>query len=351
MINARFLTQKITGVQRFAIEISKELKAQFPDKVRFVTPPNILHQELADKLKVVVVGKNTGHLWEQYDLVRYLKSVGNPVLLNLANSAPLFYRNSVVTIHDLAVYHNPNWFSYPYRIYYHFLTPRIVRKATKVITVSHTVKQELIDKFLLPVDKVEVVYNAVADTLKKEPVNSGKENYILTVGSLEPRKNLQRLVLAYLKADLPDHELYIIGGNAAAFADTGIADLIKNDSRIKLLGRVSDSQLHSMYAKAKLFAYVSLYEGFGLPNIEAMAQGVPVLTSDIGAIREVCGDAAWYVNPTSVDDISEGILKLIHSPALLKDQSHKGMAKAKEYNWSASAAKLFNAIQKLDAVK
>lgn len=320
--------------------------------LHFVAPPNILHKELAKELKVEVIGKNTGHLWEQIDLVTYLRSVGKPVLLNLANSAPIRHPNNVITIHDLSVFFNPKWFSFLYGSYYKLLTPRIVKTATLVLTVSHAIKKELSEKFSIEPDKVEVIYNAVADKFKaiqsqKQKTQEYKGNYILTVSSLDPRKNIKNLIAAFSRSAIENFSFYIIGGESSAFAKTDLQEIIQKDKRIKLLGRVSDEELLELYSNATLFAYTSFYEGFGIPNIEAMAMGTPVLTSDIPAIREVCGDAAWYVNPNDVEDISSGISKLLSSPHLLEELSTKGIKKSKDYSWSSSATQLHNAIIKL----
>ncbi|MCX2741549.1 glycosyltransferase family 4 protein [Pontibacter anaerobius] len=349
-INARFLTQEVTGVQRFAIEISKQLKQIAPaGQICFVSPPNILHKGLSSELEAIVVGKHTGHLWEQLDLMQFLRSQGNPVLINLANSAPILYGNNVVTIHDLAVFHNPKWFSLPYRTYYRFLTPRIIESSRLVFTVSKAVKGEILSKFDLPKRKVQVIYNAVSGSFKRSDFQrpATKAKYVLTVSSLDPRKNLRNLILGFTQAEVTDHDLYIIGGKSAAYASTDLERIIQNDNRIKLLGRVSDEDLPGLYSNAKLFAYLSFYEGFGLPNIEAMAMGTPVLTSDIAAAKEVCGGAAFYTNPNNINDIATTISNLLKAPALLEEYSNKGLSKCREYSWTNSATKLYDAITKL----
>lgn len=348
------MSQKITGVQRFATEISKHLKQSPQDKfICFLAPPNIIHPELAKELQVKVIGSNTGHLWEQLDLVRFLRAEKNPILLNLANSAPLFYTNNVVTIHDLSVYFKPKWFSFPYRTYYKFLTPVIVKSAKLVFTVSYAIKEELIKKFNLSPGRIEVIYNAVSKELSKNNIVEDRKrgNYILTVSSLDPRKNIKNLILAFSRSAVKDHNLYIIGGKSAAFAKTELQEIVQKNKQIKLLGRVSDEELLQLYSNAKLFAYVSFYEGFGLPNIEAMAMGTPVLTSDTPAIKEICEEAAYYVKPNDVEDISSGIFKLLNSPELLKELSSKGIKKSKEFSWTNSANKLLNAISTINAGK
>jgi len=147
VVNSRFLTQKITGVQRHAIELSLQLKQLRPD-IKFVAPKNIIHTDIASLLKVETVGTRTGHLWEQISLPRYLKKHNKEktLLLCLANTAPLYYKNKIVTIHDVSFLANPQWFDKKFYYFYRFLIPRIARNAQTVITVSEFSKKEIIGK-------------------------------------------------------------------------------------------------------------------------------------------------------------------------------------------------------------
>ena len=120
-VNARFLTQHITGVQRYAIEISKQLKFKLRDGVVFLSPKNIVHNEIARNLGVRVIGKNSGHIWEQLDLPVYIKREGGPLLLNLANTAPVFYKNKICVVHDIAYERFPQTFDWKFRLFYKFL--------------------------------------------------------------------------------------------------------------------------------------------------------------------------------------------------------------------------------------
>ena len=123
-VNARFLTQPLSGVQRYGIECSRQIKKLHPEAT-FVAPGNILHTDIAKELNVKIVGKNTGHLWEQVDLPFYLARHKSPPLLSLANTAPLLYSNNFVTIHDLAFYHHPEWNSKAFSAWYNILIPRL----------------------------------------------------------------------------------------------------------------------------------------------------------------------------------------------------------------------------------
>ena len=220
-LNCRFLSQQITGVQRYAIEIAKQLKSLAPN-IRFVCPRNVIHEKLVDELQAERIGKLTGHLWEQIDLPRFLRQNGQPILINLANTAPLFYNRNIVTIHDLAVFRNPQWFSFGFRMFYRFMTPIITRKALKVLTVSDFSKRELVDLLKIQPERVEVVPNAVAQNISRLaptifPNQYGR--YLLAVSSLDPRKNFSTLLDAFSRLTDRDLRLVLVGSESKVFAD------------------------------------------------------------------------------------------------------------------------------------
>ena len=345
IINSRFLTQKITGSQRFAIEISKRLKKMNPNEI-FLAPKNIIHKELASNLQVKMIGKLTGHLWEQIELPIYLKKQGNPLLLNLVNTAPLFYRNQIVTIHDLAFLRYPKWFSKKFYYFYKFLIPKIVKSSRKIVTVSEFSKKEIISILNVPEEKVEVVYNAVSEKFK---YNSSieKENYILAVSSLDPRKNFKNLILAFKNLNLKDYKLKIVGSENKVFSNTEIKNLIKETPNVEFTGYVSDDKLIKLYQQAKLFVYPSLYEGFGIPPLEAMACGTPVVVSNVASLPEVCGDAVYYVNPYDIHDIARGIETVLKDEELQKELIQKGLKRVKLFSWEKSAKKLIEIIEEV----
>ncbi|MGD0283475.1 MAG: glycosyltransferase, partial [Dissulfurispiraceae bacterium] len=184
-VNARFLEQRITGVQRYAIEISRQLKMLSPD-IKFVAPGNIVPDGLADELNIVAHGKMSGHLWEQLELPRFLKKRGNPLLINLGNTSPLHYKNKLVVIHDVAFMRNGQWFSKKFYFYYRFIVARAAREALKIITVSEFSKREICELINIPADKIEIVYGAAPNESRdgdgKAICESGR--YILAVSSL-----------------------------------------------------------------------------------------------------------------------------------------------------------------------
>jgi glycosyltransferase involved in cell wall biosynthesis len=288
-VNTRFLSQQISGVQKFAIELCRELKAINPN-IKFVAPSNVIHQEIANELNVVITGNRTGQQWEQIDLPKFLNKKNSPLLLNLCNSAPISYSNSIVTIHDLAFLENPKWFSPTFRIWYKYLIPRILKKAKHVFTVSEFSKNELEKRLSTPTENISVIYNGIASDLIQYKIghpNSGsRKKTILSVGSINPRKNIKPLIEAFNSLNLEEYELLIVGATNSNF---GKEKFEIDNKNIKLLGYVSDEELWKLYKSSALFVYPSLYEGFGIPILEALYFGCPVLTTNLEVYKEVYG--------------------------------------------------------------
>lgn len=345
VINARFLTQKISGVQRFAIEICRRLKIEYGDNVKFVSPANIINKCLAKDLDVILCGKNTGYLWEQYDLIQYLKNNGCPFLLNLTNTAPIFYKKNIVTLHDVAFKKNPSWFNFKFSAWYNVMIPSILEKATLIFTVSEFSKKEILKYFNVSKYKIFVIPNAVSFE-EMNTRNQAKENFILAVSSLDPRKNFKKLIEAFNKMNSDTH-LKIVGSENKVFSDQGLKEIIKSNSRIELTGYVTDQELINLYQSAKLFVYPSLYEGFGIPPLEAMYFGCPTLVSNLESLRETCSDASLYFDPDDIDDLSSKLVKLSNDHELQNNLIAKGFSQIKKFSWKKSVSLLITQLEKL----
>jgi glycosyltransferase involved in cell wall biosynthesis len=341
-INARFLTQPITGVQRYAIEISKYLRKLLPDAV-FVCPPHVTQHAIAHELSAVRIGRLNSHAWEQIELPLYLRKQKNALLLNLCNTGPLFYSNQVVTIHDLAFLVNPGWFSKSFTALYTFLVPRLAKKSKHIITVSENSKSDICRVLAIPADKVSVIKGSYAPCFSKTAPaerRQGARPYILAVSSLDPRKNFKSLVEAYNSLQLEGIDLLIAGSENKVFADATLKKIIEQNPGTHFSGYVSDPELADLYRNALLFVYPSLYEGFGLPPLEAMACGCPVITSNTSSLPEICGPASHYVDPTQIQDIAGSIRLLIDNQAYRNSLSEKGAEWIKNYSWKNSAEKM-----------
>ena len=198
----------------------------------------------------------------------------------------------VVTVHDLGVLREPAWFNRWTRTYSRFAVPRVVRAAARVIAVSEFTKSELIELLRVEEARIRVVPNAVADVFTPEGPRA-EGDYVLAVGTLEPRKNLARVAAAV------DGELRVVGARGWGG--------IEPPREVTWLGEVRDEELARLYRGARCLVYASLYEGFGLPVAEALACGCPVVTSAGSAMVEVAGDDAVYVDPEDVASIRSGI--------------------------------------------
>jgi len=345
-INARFLTQNITGVQRYAVEISRRL-TKTTSNIVFVTPTKIKNTTIAQELNVLKFGLFSGHFWEQVELPIFLRKKKNPCLISLANFAPYFYNNFIITIHDLSFIRHPEWFTKKYSLYYKYLIYHISKKARKIITVSKFSKKEIIELLHINEEKIEIIYNAVPYIFKKtKNINNLNRfgNYILAVSSFDPRKNFIGLIQAYNKLRLKDIKLVIVGSKHRIFS---MQDLKENKKNIIFTGYVDDNELITLYQNALLFVYPSFYEGFGLPPLEAMAHGCPVVVSQTSSLPEICGDAAYYINPYDINDISHGIKEVLKDSILRNKLIKNGNKRVSLFNWENSAKKLIETISKL----
>lgn len=348
VVNGRYLTQKATGVHRYAFEICNKLHEMGVDF--HVAVPNEIHPDYKFNFKVVKCGSLNTHLWEQISLPRYLKRIGSPLLISFTGCGPFNYSNQIMTIHDVSHERYPEWFSKNYYRFYHYMMPRIGKKAHAVLTVSEFSKKEIVDTLGINAEKIHVVHSNVPFHNKpsKEEVlsftrNPEAERYILAVSSMDPRKNFVRLVEAFDKIKDKSVKLYIIGMSFKAFNTPDLQKLIGEN--VHLPGYIPDEKLQTMYQNALLSVYPSLYEGFGLPPLESMTYGCPVINSDIPALREVSQDAALYVDPYNIEDITQKIEQLLVDEPLRKELQEKGLLQIKKYSWDKSAKQVYELAQ------
>lgn len=352
-INARFCSQPVTGVQRYAHELVKALdiliskKSIDTNKYSFImlAPRNIKIIPKLTNIPLNIVGCFRGVLWEQLELPFFSKS---GLLINLCNTAPLIKTNSIVTIHDAAVCGVPNAYSKKYKMWYKFLEPILGRRVKKVITDSNFSKNEITDYYAIPSDKIDVVYlgkdhicNIKSDNKILDKYALRGKNYILAVSSASFNKNFHSIAKA---AKLLKHEKYkfvIVGGNNSTIFNKYEESF---SSEVVRLGYITDSELKALYENASCFVYPSFYEGFGLPPIEAMACGCPVIVSNSASLPEICGDAALYCDPYNVQDIASKIKILMDNVILQEKLKRKGAERVEGYKWERCANKVLSLI-------
>lgn len=342
-VNARFLTQDLTGVQRFAQEISLAL-SKVRDDVVFLSPKNIIHSDVASKLNVQIIGKKSGHLWEQLELPAFLSKQGRPLLLNLCNTAPIFYRNKIVTHHDVTYKRYPQSYSWKFRLLYNSFVPIMLRNSKVLLTVSEFSRKELHETYGYPLDDIHVIHNAAGSIFfprKNEAL--ANEPYLLAVSSPNNHKNFHGLITAFNHWENRDKvKLKIIGAANANF--NNIVPSLVSAENVEFTGRVSDERLIELYSNALAFVFPSFYEGFGIPPLEAQACGCPVISSNKASLPEVLGNSALYFSPESTVDIAACITRITSDNVLRQQLIQSGFENIKRFSWTISANKINDLI-------
>lgn len=354
VINARFLTQKLTGVQRFSIELSLRLKYLIKEELLFLTPHNIIHEDVASQLNAKIIGNNTGHLWEQIDLPLYLSKINKPLLVCFGNTAPIFYKNKIDTLHDITFIRYPNTFSRKFLCLYRFLIPLVVHSSKHIFTVSEFSKNEISAYYRIPHDRMSIVYNGVGELFKKNMTSEYKscEKYIIAVSSIKENKNFKVAYDAYKEARqvLKDLKFYIVGDFICnSFnVQSDFIDSIKNDDGVRILGRITDEELVRYYSNARAFIFPSLYEGFGIPVLEAQACGCPVISSNSSSLPEVLCDSAVLCDPQSSMALAKSIIEVINNVDLANTLRCRGYENVQRFSWEREAKKILDILRKYE---
>lgn len=329
-VNARSIHYPLSGVGRYTRQVTRRLG----DRVR------LLSSEVAAQ-------GYQGHFWEQFILPG--KLARGELLWSPANTGPLAVARQMVTIHDISPLDQPDGFKYQFRIWYRILLPLLAKRSRKVITDSEFSRRRIIERFGIAPGKVEAIPCGV-DQEHFYPRETGeiatlKERYelpkiyLLTVGALEHRKNYARLFQAWEKAAplIEGTSLVVLGSAGRPFRRLQFDHL---PDRVMFVPYISERELPTLYSGALALLYPSLYEGFGLPVLEAMACGIPVIASDAGALPEVVAEAGQLVDPFDVDEITQAIMQISAEPALRDTYVAKGLSRAGEFSWDTTAARI-----------
>lgn len=321
IIDARAAARaELGGVERWARELSVRLPALAPQRYAVARPPAAL-------------AHRAGHAWEQ--LVLPATARGARAILCPANLAPLASRRTVVVLHDVAPLREPAWYSDLYVRWQRIVLPRIARRAALVIAPSAFSKGEVMDLLGVPEARVAVVgggvdarFGPAADAVPARAALGLERPYVLTVASRTARKNLAVLELAARRLAARGVDLVAAGGDRPQFRGEATS------GGVRALGHVDDALLPGLYAGAAAFVLPSLYEGFGLTALEALAAGVPVVAADRGALPEVCGDAAQLVDPTDAEAVATALERALDDPAPWRAA---GPPRAAPLTWDATA--------------
>jgi glycosyltransferase involved in cell wall biosynthesis len=362
-INTRFLLpSKMEGFGWFTYEVVKRLVENHPEHTflfffdrpydnRYLFAPNVIPVVLRPPARHPILFV----LWFEFAVKRALKKYKADVFfspdgyLSLRSKIP-----QVNVIHDLNFAHYPQDLPWSSRVYYNYFFPKFAKKAKHIVTVSNYTKQDLIETYQVPESKITVTWNGANEVfipLAQHDVEHVRGNlthgkpYFLFVGSIHPRKNVKRLIESYLKYREKDStfDLVIVGEPMWKHNKELLA--LKHES-IHYTGHLSIQKLTRVMGAAACFVYVPYFEGFGIPLVEAMQCGVPLISGNLTSLPEVVGDAALLVDPFSVEDISNAMVQISKNETLRKELAIKSFERSGMFSWDKSAEKIGEVILK-----
>lgn len=359
-INGRFLGQPLTGVQRFALELTKALDRRIgagtlPETLkgarwRLLSPQDVPESHEFRHIALERFGPFSGHLWEQTSLAR--RAAGD-ILVGFGGSGPLLHRRQLVVIHDVTIFRHPEAFSRAYRATHKTLGFGLTRTA-RIATVSRFSRGELGAIFGVSPEKIPVIYNATdhftglaPDEAVLQRLGLDGTNFFFMLGTLKPNKNVDFAIRAFDALGDRGWKLVIAG----ALDRSGVfkADAPASADNLIFTGRLTDAEIVALERHARAFVFPSLYEGFGIPPLEAMTQGCPVLAADIPAVREACGDAALYFDPRDRASLEAAMRRIMATDGDALGLVEKGRANLARFSWDKSAETLLSSLSEMAA--
>lgn len=367
-VNTRLLLKnRLEGIGWYSYETLKRIVINHPEHTFYFLFDRVFDKSFvfADNVKPIVLAPQARHpflfwIWFEISVYRFLKK--HPVDLFLSPDGYLSLRTktpSLAVIHDLNFEHYPMDLPWLVRKYYRYFFPRFAKKATRIVTVSEFSKSDIQQQYNIERSKIDAVYNGRNQFFKpcdqvsikntKEKYSDGSD-YFLFIGSLIPRKNLVNMFLAFdlFKVSYASDVKLLIVGEKKWWTDSisKTFDSMKHKEDVVFLGRLGPEDLCFALGASLGLVYVSYFEGFGIPIIEAYACGTPVITSNVTAMPEVAGDAALLVNPFSVEEISNAMNQLYSNEELRSSLIKKGFDRQQKFTWDNTSTGLWNSIEK-----
>ncbi len=366
-VNTRLLIKdKLGGIGFFTCQTLKRITRAHPEHsfyfifdrdwdTEFIFSDNVIPVKLKPQTRHPALW----HIWFQYRIPRLFKKIKPDLFLSPDGFIPLHTNIPTLTvIHDINFLHFPKDLPFFVRKYYLKYFPLFAKKAQRVSTVSNYSKTDLIKNYAVAPEKIDVVYNGVDDIFRplakkeqqriREKYSDGKPFFIF-IGSLLPRKNLPRLFKAFdlFKQETKfSHKLILIGDPMHSFREIDQTfSTMKFKKDVLFIGRVSRDETALLLASSRALLFVSYFEGFGIPLIEAFRSGVPVLAGDQTSLPEISGNAALYVDPFSVQSIKEGLVEIDQNKIIRDQLIRKGKIQGEKYSWDKSADLLWKSIE------
>lgn len=318
-----------------------------------------------DNFKIVSLPTSNKFAWNFWTLPKYLRV--NPVDIYLTQYiTPFFVPRSIkiaTIVHDISFDFFPQFIKFSDLFFLKTLIPLSLKRADKIIGVSQFTRDEIIKFYNPDSNKVEYIYNAVGEQFLSESVSSEEkkavqekyqlpEKFFLYLGTLQPRKNIPHLIEAFARIkDRLDGEKLVICGNLAAHnCDKKIKETVKRhglDEEVIFPGFIDEQDKVAVFSLAQVFVFPSLYEGFGIPLLEAMSQGVPVLASDIASLREIGAEGALYANPVEIAEFSEKLYNISKDAKLRQELIQAGRRRVSFFSWEKSASQILAIFEKM----
>jgi glycosyltransferase involved in cell wall biosynthesis len=344
IINSTNIGRNLSGIGRYSLSLSLHFLKEWDHPFQLVINREALvhfeDAESRDKIKVV-----KGSLSPDFGLRGHLKRLlwTNRLGLNnpkefIFNTSQLeggfFHRRQILTVHDLIPLIFPEYHKRQY-YYFKYMLPIALKNALRILTGSCHTKSLITDRYGIPEEKIRVIPYGINPKLFHH--GSGvKRDYILYVGRVSPTKNINSLIKAF-ELLIDRYKLKVGLKITGRFTEYHFNMDEKLRENVEFLGNVSDKELPDLYRRASLLVFPSFYEGYGFPPLEAMACGCPVVVSHVASLPEVCGDAAYYVDPYSIESIAEGMYQMLTNETLRQSLINKGLERAKRLTWERSA--------------
>lgn len=367
-VNTRLLLKsKLEGIGWFTYESLKRIVLGHPEHEFYFIFDRKYDDSFifADNVKPVVVGPQARHpilhyIWFEHSIPSALKKIKPDVFLSPDAYCSLSTDvKTLVVLHDLNFEHYPEGMPWMVRKYYRYFTPRFAKKASRIATVSEFSKQDIIDQYGISAEKIDVVYNGANENFKavdKQTMQvtkqnySGGKDYFVFIGALNPRKNLINLFRAFdifKKENDTPAKLLVVGEKMWWTGEIKDAyNQMQNHQDVVFTGRLEPEELYKVVGSALAVAYVSIFEGFGIPIVEAWYAETPVITSNVTAMPEIAGDAALIIDPFKPQSIADAMKSITFDDGLRKEFIEKGKKRRELFSWEKTADNLWASIER-----